>query len=348
MREVHGYSGNIAVQLSSEAINLFLNALDLDIESEQVANEAVVQFQLQRGNFDRARTGAEAARGRSLQYEQKIHRIIEQTKRDIRQVDWRHETHEALLEANDHVDSRLRIEEGIIRSARQKLGSIGDTGDNQQTLVAIIRLMDDCRSRHLRLSKRLMTARSEFIEQQSRQCFVEDLRKEQINLRDDVLAPILSLSCNFALDISDGAGHRFIGPVVPRVLALRDLLAWQLQPKRIQLTGESQAQDIEAVDTNAETQRFEDEVIEVCDALVAGLSGVVRLSDLLLRLEQGAYSEAVQDAVTLRILEHFDPEDDHSITGLDVTIIGREFRAKRCSGDDLMVEAPPVVLESRQ
>ncbi len=44
LKGVHGYSGEIALQSSSEAINLFLNALDLDIESEQIANEAVVQF----------------------------------------------------------------------------------------------------------------------------------------------------------------------------------------------------------------------------------------------------------------------------------------------------------------
>ena len=34
LREVHGYTGEIALELSSEAINLFLNALNLDIESE--------------------------------------------------------------------------------------------------------------------------------------------------------------------------------------------------------------------------------------------------------------------------------------------------------------------------
>ena len=57
------------MQLSSEAINLFLNALDLDIESAQEANEAVVRFQLERGKFDQARSFAENARGQSLRYD---------------------------------------------------------------------------------------------------------------------------------------------------------------------------------------------------------------------------------------------------------------------------------------
>ena len=59
LKEVHGYSGEIILQLSSEAINLFLNALDLDIESEQIANEAVVQYQLDKGKYDKARACAE-------------------------------------------------------------------------------------------------------------------------------------------------------------------------------------------------------------------------------------------------------------------------------------------------
>ncbi len=99
LKEVHGYSGEIALQLSSEAINLFLNALDLDIESEQIANEAVVEYQLARGKYDKARASAENARGQSLRYEEKIQRVIAQTKRDIRQVKWREEVHEILIEA---------------------------------------------------------------------------------------------------------------------------------------------------------------------------------------------------------------------------------------------------------
>ena len=150
-----------------------------------------------------------------------------------------------------------KVEESVIRSARQKLASIADDGDNHQSLRDIVRLTDDCRSRHLRLNKRLMTARSEFIEQQSRQCFVESLRTEPINLRDDLLAPILSLPSNDAVRISEDTGHAFIGPVMPGVLSLHDLVLWQLQPKRIQLIGESEAEKVEAIEANIERQRFE-------------------------------------------------------------------------------------------
>ena len=54
MTEQFGYDGGIVLKLSSEAINLFLNAFGLDIEDAQVANEAVVQSQLERGKFNEA------------------------------------------------------------------------------------------------------------------------------------------------------------------------------------------------------------------------------------------------------------------------------------------------------
>jgi hypothetical protein len=338
LKEVHGYSGEISLQLSSEAINLFLNALDLDIESEQIANEAVVQFQLERGNFDKARASAETARARSMQYEQKIHRIIEQTKRDIRQVDWRHDVHRTLLDANDHVEARLRIEEDILRSARSKLTSIADDHENRPSLSAVVRLIDECRSRHLRLNKRLMTARGEFIEQQSRQCYADDLRRELINLKDEVLSPILGLCGNQACRISESVGHAFIGPVSPRVLSLRELLEWQLQPKRLQMIGEAPIEEFEIVDTNVEEQRFDDEVLAGCDKVIASLDGKTRLSSLLHQLEEDGCPETVQDAVTLRILEHFDDEDDHSTMPLNVQVAEVDgLRATRCTGDDLLI-----------
>ena len=321
LREIHGYSGEIALELSSEAINLFLNALDLDIESEQIATDAVIQFQLERGNFDKARSSAETARARSLQYEQKIHRDIEQAKRDIRQVNWRDEVHETLVEANQHVDDRLREEDGIVRSSRDKLDALDDDDDNRHALLEVIRLMKDCVSRHLRLSKRLMTARGEFIEQQSRQCFVDNEFAQQINLRDELLGPMLSLPFGDVLGFSEGVGHTLIGPTPPSVLSLRELVTWQLQPKREQTVGEAPVEEMELVETNADVQRLDDVVLLNCEKVLEELGDQTRLSELLERLESEGCPAAVQDAVTLHILDRYDPDDENAMApiGLDGT-----------------------------
>jgi len=338
LKEVHGYSGEIGLALSSEAINLFLNALALDIESEQIANEAVVQFQLERGNFDKARSSAETARARSLQYEQKIHRFLEQAKRDIRRVNWRDEVHATLLEANEHVDVRLRIEDDIIRSAREKLDAIAEGDENRASLADVARLMDDCLSRHLRLSKRLMTARGEFIEQQSRQSFVDLDITERIDLRDGLLAPLLALPLGNVVELTEGAGHTLAGPKPPRVLTLRKLVEWQLQPKREQTIGEAPMEEMELVETDSEVIRLDDGVLADSEKVFAELDRTVRLSELLEDLGHDGCPAAVQDAVTLQILERFDPEDEEAAAPIGVELAEPAgLEGERCSGDDLLV-----------
>lgn len=339
VREVHGYSGEIALELSPEAINLFLNALDLDIESEQIANEAVVQFQLDRGNFDKARSSAEAARARSVQYEQKLSRFIEQAKRDIRRVDWQNEVNEALVEANLHVDLRLRIEQDIIRSAREKLDALSDTDENSGSLAEVARLMDDCRSRHLRLNKRLMTARDEFIEQQSRQCFVESTISLPVNMRDELLSPLLELPVREVVDFTEEAGHSLTGPWTPTVLNLRRLVHWQLRPKREQNIGELELEEVELMDTETEHARFDDETFLQCDKVFSGLNRTTRLSELLQELSEDGCPEAVQDAVALQVLEQFAPDEELGMEGITVEIAGREkLNTGRCQGDDFLIE----------
>lgn len=352
LKEVHGYTGEIALELSSEAINLFLNALDLDIESEQIANEAVVQFQLERGNFDKARSSAEVARARSLQYEQKLSRFIEQVKRDIRRVDWREEVHLALVEANEHVDQRLRIEEDIIRTARTRLDAIAED-DTVVPLTDVIRLVQDCRSRHLRLNRRLMTARDEFIEQQSRQCFVETSVSLPVNLRDDVLGALLSLSTRVAVQFADDSVHTLVGPTAPGLLNLSQLVHWQLQPKREAVIGETDLEDVDLVDAGVELSRFDDETFLQCEKVFEELSLPARLSAVLKQLAEDGCPEAVQDAVTLQILERFDPDDEGFVNQIRVDLVERSgLSSARCFGDDLQIELAehfwPPVDESNQ
>lgn len=338
LREVHGYSGDIALELSPEAINLFLNALDLDIESEQIANEAVVQFQLDRGNFDKARSSAETARARSMQFEQKIHRVIEQAKRDIRQVDWQNEVHQTLLDANEHVDVRLRIEDDIIRSARNKLDTLADQDEKRYSLSEVSRLMDDCLSRHMRLSKRLMTARGDFIEQQSRQCFVDAELAQQVDLRDELLRPMLALPLKRSLELSECCGHTLLGPDPPPLLSLTKLVAWQLHPKREQSIGEAPLAEIELIDTNAEVHRLDDQVWADCQKVFVEVNGTIRLTELLDRLENDGCPPTVQDAVALQILEWFDPENEEGMADVKVEFAAADgLSTSRCEGDDLLV-----------
>jgi len=336
LKEMHGYSGEIVLQLSSEAINLFLNALDLDIESAQEANEAVVRFQLQRGKFDQARAFAENARGQSLRYGDKIERVIAQTKRDIHQVDWRNEVHHLLDEAVEHVRGRQRIESEIIDSAQQKLALAQLDDDHRHSIHDVIRLMRDCRHRHLNLNRQLMSARGHFFEQQTRQCFSESEADTPINLRDDVLEPLLAMPQATVLALGEGTTPLLVGPRAPKIVSLHRLVAWQLQPLRIRSEGEVEVVELDLVDSDAEVKRFDDQVLHDSEKVFVELDGPTLLSDLMRKLDLDGCPEDVQDAVVLRVLEQFDPEDGEN--DFDVSMHEPDGLAhERMIGDDLLI-----------
>lgn len=345
LKEIHGFSGEIALQLSSEAINLFLNALDLDIESEQIANEAVVEYQLARGKYDKARASAENARGQSLRYEDRIQRIIAQTKRDIRQVKWRDEVDEILVEALEHIALRLKTEDGIIRSATARLDTLDEGHESRDAIAGVVRLIKECRFRHLNLNKLLMLARSEFLDQQSRQCFRDVSVLEVIDLRDDVLGPLLGLRGDQVCALSHGAAHTLLGTQVPAVLSLTDLIRWQLQPRRPVTQGEVALEETELVETEADLHRFDEEVLRDAGKVFAELDGRIQLSELLTRLEDDGCPAVVRDAVVLQVLDYFDPDDEREVNILRVDLaVANGLATRRCHGDDLWIE--PIETES--
>lgn len=336
LKEMHGYSGDIVLQLSSEAINLFLNALDLDIESAQEANEAVVRFQLDRGKFDQARAFAENARGQSLRYGEKIERIVAQTKRDIRQVDWRNEVHDLLVEAVAHVYDRQRIETEIIDSAKQKLVMTQLDDDQRHSIQDVIRLMCDCRHRHLDLNRQLMPARNHFFEQQTRQCFCDSDAIAPINFRDDILQPLLGMPQMNVIALGERATPLMAGPRVPKVVSLHNLVAWQLQPLRVRSEGEVEMAEFDLVESGIEVRRFDDQVLRDSDKVFVELDQPTLLSDLLRFLENDGCPDEVQDAVVLRILEQFDPEDE--LENFEVSMYEKDGLAHyRMFGDDLLI-----------
>ncbi len=338
LREVHGYSGDIAIELSSVAINLFLNALDLDIESEQIASEAVVKFQMAQGHYEKARTSAEAARARSIQYEQQLHRFIDQAKRDIHRVDWQSEVHDAVVEANTHVDLRLRIEEDIIRCGREKLDLLVEDNGSSGSVAEVVRLIEDCRTRHLRLNRRLMTARDEFIQQQTRQCFLGGAAEITVNMRDDLLDVVLAMSVADSTEVMEQSGHALLGAVPPEVFNLRQLVAWQLQPRREQSAGSSQWGEVDLIEMDEEPSPFDEDVMADCEKVFHSIDHARRLSDLLSELEDDGVPLAVQDVVTLRALEQFGPDEDDDVSvGVELAETGG-LRTPRCSGDDMWLE----------
>ena len=97
---------------------------------------------------------------------------------------------------------------------------------------------------------------------------------------------------------------------------------------------------LDLTDTNCDRHRFDDEALSDAAKVFATIDRPLRLSELLASLQNDGCPVAVQDAVTLEMLDHFDPEEDATeLPPFHVRVAeAGSLDTLRCFGDDLWIE----------
>ena len=334
-------SGGTVLRLSNEAINLYLNALELDIEDAQAAAEAVVMSQLARGRFDEAVQSARNARWQSLRFADKVSAIIRETRRDVSRVDWREAVPKLLEEALIHLDTRLTVERSILTTADERLQLLDHGDATASAVVEVSRLIRDCRLRHVELHHQLMGARNVFLDEQARQSFSAVPLTLHPNLLADVLDPVLRLGRRDAMAVTDDVFPFFFGGQAPSLLSLSDLVAWLLRPRR-----ESPKMDVEVRETDLtaggiDWSRFQPADRARIEAMMGRLEGPVTLSALLERLRESGVSPTAMELTTLTALHAFAPDHEESLS-LRVERLPQTLSVCGFYGDDLTLNPVEV------
>lgn len=337
-------SGGTVLRLSNEAINLYLNALELDIEDAQAAAEAVVMSQLSRGRFDEAVQSARNARWQSIRFADKASTIVRETRRDVSRVDWREEVPKLLQEALIHIETRLASERSILTTADDRL-QVLDPGDaSTSAVVEVSRLIRECRLRHVELHHQLMGARNVFLDEQARQSFSAAPLTAYPSLLSEVLDPVLRLGRKNAKTAADRVFPAFFGGQAPSLLSLPDLVAWLLRPRR-----ESPKMDVEVLGTDLtaggiDLTRFHPADRARIETLMAELEGPVPLSVLLRRLHDSGASPSALELTTLTALHAFAP-DHEEVPLLRVERLAQTLSVCGFFGDDLRLHPREIEKE---
>jgi hypothetical protein len=326
------------LELSPEAINIFLNALDLEVEDAQVALEAVIQYQLERGHFSKATASAKDAKFRSIQFENKIERLLIETRRDISRVDWREMMPNLIREALTHIKLRLQIEKHIADVARERLDEL-ELGSEEASQVALIaELMDDCSARHTRLHGKLIDARETFFSEQSRQSFVFRPEARFLpNLFTDVLEPLFLLDKTESLAILESSNDSFEGAVSslfgarkPEIFSLKSLISWNLRPRRPEIHTTINDEDENWQDSMPDVVRYPPETSQKAQSYIKNLP--IRLSVMLEKAAINGENQAVLEHICLDALQTFENDPRK---GLQAEPVGILFTQNGFSGDDL-------------
>jgi hypothetical protein len=335
--ELHEHpDGRTVLRLSKEALNFFLNILNLDIESAQAATEAVAQSQFERGLYAEAVETANIALIRTLQYKAKIEGILGDTRRDIRRVDWYADAPSVLNHALDHVVARMTTEQAMTRSAEQKLETLPRDSPAFRQVAQLARQMESCAQHHLRLEPLLIKARTVFLDEQDRQSFVGDAIHRPA-LLGEVLQPLMGLGREVATKIVDEASDLVLGGRPQRILSLRQLMQGLLQPRREVKPRELWTELPEPTQGNADTPRFSDEVRERALGYVHRATPDATLGSLLQEADAAGEPAPVLEYVALELYQAFAPDPEAGEDELLAREAGRPLHAAGFGGDDLIL-----------
>lgn len=335
LEEVEAPDGSVVLRATDEAINLFVGALDRDVEDAQAAAEAVLASQLRRGRIDQAVHTAREARLRSIQFTVKVRRVLAATRRDVRQVDWGEDVPRLLDEAVTHLADRLEVERQLLCTLRETLED-AERGD-VAAAAELVGLVEDCQSRHLELHAELLGARTTFLVEQERQRFraVTDVRL--VHLDDDLLKPLLAGS----IANSEAAAGAFlvaaVGPQPPRIMRLGALVDALLQPRRAAGEEGEEAVACDLVSRDFDAWRYSEETRRTAAAILAGVGErPTRLATLLAAALPAGVD--VAEFVVLSALHAFAPEDQ--TVRLEAVDDGTRLDDPGFGGADLLVRVP--------
>jgi hypothetical protein len=329
--EQEALSGAIVIRAEADGINLFLRCLDVDLEDAQAATEAVIQSQLARGRLDLAVQSAREAQIRSHQYEQQLRSAINQTRRDLGRVDWRHAVPRLLDEAAAHLESRIGSERQLLAIVEGHIDLLAGKPEVAQ-LVRIRDLLSDCRERHQSLLVPLFDARTVFLDEQKRQRFAPVPIAAVPALQADLYEPLLALPARVASQAGLAFEQALLPPGAPVLLDVQRLWERLLQPPR-HTSSTGPAVDDPLTPVDEPPLIFSAEMVARVDARLRELQSRTTMSEILRAFADPAEARFA----SLRIQQHFAPAAEPALP-LVVALAGQPLADPRFEGDDLVVE----------
>lgn len=251
LEEVPGADGAIFLRATNEAVNVLVGALELDIESAQIAADLRLETLIRRGRLSDAQAAAQTARYRTIQYGEMLRQRLEATERDVRTVDWLKEMPAFIEEALEHIEARYRAENAILVNITD-VRDTADTAGRKQQAARLVDVVRDCLRRHEQLQAALQGAGRRFRAQQDRQTFAPGTVRAALDLHAQLLAPVLTVAVQDADPVLGQYFVRSTGVTVPIALRLVDLFAGLVTPPAERDVLGEEVVEPEVDDTEAE------------------------------------------------------------------------------------------------
>ena len=328
---------------SPQAIRLYTDLLARDVTDEQVANEYLFRFLVERGEWQKAAEESARMELLSLEYEQTIRKAIEQTEVNVRAVNWKDTVRPVLQRARLHVGERVKAENSVLASLREKLTQ-GEalSDDDRGKLFRVEETLNTVICRHTRLAQTLLEANQRFAEAQDAQCYRPRRLSSFADLEDDLFRPLL-LTPMGRLAASVGEFAEFVFRPEPRPLpSLVEMVDRLLQPEKDHYTPTGDADgDLEGVEPDPPFLNADD--LAQAEAMLTSINEPCLLTDVLKEMSTQGLKPKVRDLVVTELLKIAGTPASR----LRVLGTGRKLVFDGYTGDELAIELLPNTPASR-
>jgi hypothetical protein len=341
VREQYMPGDRLVPRLTAEMTNLYLSALDLSIEDQQIAMAAVLKKQVERGVFGDAYRTARSAFALSVQYRERVETFIRETRRDAIAVDWSEEVPMVLQRAREHIEERIETDRTLRQGAEEKLGPLELGSEDARSLAAVIQLVDRCAEQHGALLRQLILALPAFLDEQARQAFVPRYARRAPDLGSEVLEPLLRLPKRVALEGAEYLLTQFVPPDPPQVFDLTAQVEWHFRPRTEPRSTSRPVEEIILSDAPLENLVFSGAEWNHATEVLDGVREPERLSAILGRMKANGDGENVRQLVALIAFYAYAPEEESVWAGPRAEKTGIILREGVYQGDDLLLFREP-------
>jgi hypothetical protein len=214
-----------AVSATDEAVLLYLQALDTNLADRAMALKLIVARQMTAGEFDRALATATDARRTAEGLAASLRDKLDDTRRDVRSVDWDGEMPGWLSGTLSQLAEQLDMDRQLLILAG-RAGEDPAAADDCRAIVGEVRRAQDV---WLRLERRLQAAIPTFLAAQQAQRFNPRSRVTVVDLVQQILMPALSAPADVVEDAAAAIFGLTGGVTLPGLWSVDDLAAQLLR-----------------------------------------------------------------------------------------------------------------------
>lgn len=347
---------SVYLRATNEAINVLIGALNVDIESAQVAAEAQIEHLLNRQRLAEATVPAMHARMRSIQYIDEVRRVIAETKRDVRRwdEDERESVRRRLEEIREHLQSRIDTEYKIVGSIQEKR-DFAEREDLRAHAAQLVETLNDCFNRHRDLHRYVLDAADTYVRERNRQ--TNRLASiDGVDLTDDLLLPALAASIERVEPVLVSFAEPLLGMGPGSSLrawpwrqpSFGDFLCDLLRDAQTHDELGEPIEDPEFAEVATDPLAFDEATIALVARILGEVDAPRRISDLLRELHESGF--AAEDLLRIQALLATAPELSPAAPGdrlLVAAADGVTFEDGAFAGDDLLVAAATKIVEQQ-